>query len=188
MSDKLPSVCCFKCVINCIWHDIFNNTTLDQYNPFGTLLGLPRSIYLEVSIKSLGVILIVWWCLTPLSTIFQLYQWRSVLLVEEAGENHRPVTSNWQTCSQNVVHLALIEIRTHNSSGDRHRLHRYSCKSNYHTITDMTAPQVGGYIEVSGRLSCAINRCVPLMSSSSSSGTVNASGVVECKCASPSEI
>ena len=31
------------------------------------------------------------WCLTPLSTTFQLYLWRSVLLVGEAGENHRPV-------------------------------------------------------------------------------------------------
>ena len=35
--------------------------------------------------------------LTPLSTIFQLYRGRSVLLVEETGipgENHRPVASH----------------------------------------------------------------------------------------------
>jgi hypothetical protein len=46
-----------------------------------------------------------------------------VLLVEETGgpgENHRPVTSHSQTLSHNVVHLALIEIQTHNISGDRH--------------------------------------------------------------------
>ena len=48
--------------------------------------------------------------------------WGSVLLVEETegpGENHRPVASHGQTLSHNVVHLALIEIRTHNISGDR---------------------------------------------------------------------
>jgi hypothetical protein len=47
--------------------------------------------------------------------------WRSVLLVEETGgpgENHRPVASHGQTLSHNVVHLALIGIRTH--TGDRH--------------------------------------------------------------------
>jgi len=45
---------------------------------------------------------------------------RTLLLVEETGrpgENHRPITSHWQTLSHYVVHLALIEIRTHNISG-----------------------------------------------------------------------
>jgi len=49
--------------------------------------------------------------------------WRSVLLVEETGvprENHQPVASDWQILSHNVVHLALIEIRTHDLSGDRY--------------------------------------------------------------------
>jgi hypothetical protein len=49
------------------------------------------------------VCLFVWWCLTPLSTIFQ---WRSVLLVEDTGvpgENHRLVASHWQTLSHNDV-------------------------------------------------------------------------------------
>jgi hypothetical protein len=46
--------------------------------------------------------------------------WWSVLLVEEnrgPGENHRHVASHSQTLSYNAIHLALIEIQTHNISG-----------------------------------------------------------------------
>jgi hypothetical protein len=48
---------------------------------------------------------------------------RSVLLVEETGvrrENQRPVANHSQTLSHNVVHLALVGNRTHNTSGDMH--------------------------------------------------------------------
>ena len=47
----------------------------------------------------------------------------SVLLVEETGEpreNQRPVASHQQTLSHNVLHIALIEIHTHNIISDRH--------------------------------------------------------------------
>jgi hypothetical protein len=50
--------------------------------------------------------------------------WKLNLLMEETGgpgENHLTAESHWQALSHNVVHLALIEVRTHNISG--------SCKS-----------------------------------------------------------
>ena len=67
------------------------------------------------------------WCLTPFSTIFQLYRGDQFYWWRKSGvhrENYRPVASHWQTLSHNVVHLALIEIWTQNISGDRHWLHR----------------------------------------------------------------
>jgi hypothetical protein len=65
-------------------------------------------------------------CLTPLLTIFQLYSrrqfywWRKQ---EDPGKiiDLSLVTDNF--LSHNVVHLVLIEIRTHNISGDRHWLY-----------------------------------------------------------------
>jgi len=63
--------------------------------------------------------LFVFFCLMVLNATFNnisVISLRSVLLVEETGgprENHRPIASHWQTLSHNVVHLVLIEIRTH---------------------------------------------------------------------------
>jgi hypothetical protein len=67
--------------------------------------------------------------------------WRSVLLVEETGENHRPAASHRQTLSHNVVSstprhergfelTALVVIST-DCTG--------SCKSNYYAITTTAA-------------------------------------------------
>jgi hypothetical protein len=84
------------------------------------------------------------WCLMPHSTIFSVISWWSVWLVEETWvhrENHRPAASHWQTLSHNVVwvHLAWVGFKLTmlvvigiDCKG--------SCKSNYHTITTMTAP------------------------------------------------
>jgi hypothetical protein len=41
--------------------------------------------------------------------------WRSVLLVDETRENHRPVVSHWQTLSHNVVSSTPLRERGLNS-------------------------------------------------------------------------
>jgi len=45
--------------------------------------------------------------------------WRSVLFMDETGENHRPATSHWQTLSHIVV-----SSKPHHDRDDRHWLDR----------------------------------------------------------------
>jgi len=70
---------------------------------------------------------LVLWCLTPLSTIFQVYHgsqfywWRKP---EYPGKNTDLQQVNDKLLSHNVVCLTLSGSQTHNISSDRHRLHR----------------------------------------------------------------
>ena len=88
------------------------------------------------------------WCLSTLSTIFQLY----------IGGGNRSTRRKPPTCANKLYHimlyrvqLAMNGVRPLNFSGDRHQC-TFSCKSTYHTITTTTIPswielcfQQGGY-------------------------------------------
>jgi len=86
------------------------------------------------------------WCLTPLSTIFQLYRGSDFFVMEETGvswENHRHVASHWQTLSHNVVSRSPRHelVQSHNLV-----VMGTDCTGswifNYHTIMTTTAPVV----------------------------------------------
>jgi hypothetical protein len=87
---------------------------------------VPKIIPYVIYCVCLFVCLFVWWCLSPLSTIFQLYRGGQFYwwMEPEDPEKITDLSSHGQTLSHNVAHLALFEIRTHNISGDRHWLHR----------------------------------------------------------------
>ena len=67
------------------------------------------------------------WCLAPLSTIFQIYQfhWRRKPESQEKT-TYLPVGSHRQKQMLYQVHLSLSRIRTHNFIGDRHGLFWYA--------------------------------------------------------------
>ena len=109
-----------------------------------------HSIWKLIKKKSTSLIITfspksVWvWFLAFTSTFssISVILWRSVLLVEETGENHQPAASHWQILSHNVASntptpwagfelTTLLVIGTDCIS---------SCRSKYRTITTTTTP------------------------------------------------
>jgi hypothetical protein len=102
-------------------------------------------MYIIIINQGVTIVELKLWCLTPLSTILQLYRggwfyWRKPEYLEK---NHWPTASHWQTLLHNVVlsTTGMKGIRTRNPVVAIGIDCIGSNNSNYYTITTTMAPQ-----------------------------------------------
>ena len=113
---------------------LYDQTTIDETN--SSYLSLDGSTYNEINLSKEWSICIWLWRLMPLSTIFQLYNGRSISCIgggklESQRNPYRLTASHRQTWSYNIVSNTLHrEFESNPQLIDC----TDSCKSNYHTI------------------------------------------------------
>jgi len=107
---------------NVRWQGIPKDNCVREEAEFEVVIGCAEDLVLKTMTASWMFFFLCSMVFNATFNNISVISWRSVLLVEETegpGENHRPVSSHWQTLSHNIVHLALIKIRTHNITTNR---------------------------------------------------------------------